>query len=253
MIRLTDVSVRYANGVEALKQVNVQLSEGEFAFVVGETGSGKSTFLKLLYREVAPQTGSVFVHGEDVSALPPHRIPYLRRKIGVVFQDFRLLPQKTAYENVAFALQAIGADRHQIYRQVGKVLRLVGLAEKSQAYPHELSGGEQQRVSIARALVNDPVLLLADEPTGNLDPRTSREIIQLLADINSRGTTVIVATHDQAIVDLLRQRVIEMVEGQVVRDEPQGWYVRREPEATEVKGQPEESHVEPANPGILPA
>lgn len=252
MIRLTNVTVRYANGVEALRQVNVQFSEGEFAFVVGETGSGKSTFLKLLYREVAPQEGSVFVDGEDISSLPPRRIPYLRRKIGVVFQDFRLLPQKTAYENIAFALQAIGADRHKIYRQVGKVLRLVGLAEKSQAYPHELSGGEQQRVSIARALVNDPVLLLADEPTGNLDPRTSWEIVQLLADINCRGTTVIVATHDQIIVDLLRQRVIEMVEGRIVRDEPQGQYIHREREAAETLGQTEQSHVELANPGIFP-
>jgi cell division transport system ATP-binding protein len=238
MIQLTDVTVQYANGVEALSEATVRMAAGEFVFVVGETGSGKSTFLKLLYREVAPQEGSVFVDGENVSALPPRQIPYLRRKIGVVFQDFRLLPQKTAYENVAFALQALGADRYKVYRQVGKVLRLVGLAEKSRAYPHQLSGGEQQRVSIARALVNDPVLLLADEPTGNLDPRTSWEIIQLLADINRRGTTVVVATHDQTIVDRLRQRVIEMVEGRIVRDEPRGQYVGRDPTPAEVANVP---------------
>ena len=234
MIRLTDVSVQYGNGVEALRQVSVHISPGEFVFLVGETGSGKSTFLKLLYREVASQEGSVWVNGQDISALPPGQIPHLRRKMGVVFQDFRLLPQKTAYENVAFALQALGADRFEIYRQVGKVLRLVGLAEKSRDYPHQLSGGEQQRVSIARALVNDPALLLADEPTGNLDPRTSWDIIQLLAAINQNGTTVVVATHDQTMVDRLRQRVLEMVDGEIVRDEEEGQYRGAEPVLAEV-------------------
>lgn len=232
MVVLENVTVRYPNGVVALEEVSLTVQRGEFVFLVGPTGSGKSTLLKLLYREEKPTSGRVVVDGQEVDLLPPKRVPYLRRKIGVVFQDFRLLPQRTVVENVAFALQVLGKDRYTIYRQVGKVLRAVGLAEKSTCYPHQLSGGEQQRVSIARALVNEPVLLLADEPTGNLDPTTSLEIMALLTEINEKqGTTVIVATHDQQIVDFFLQRVVELHEGRIVRDQAAGAY--REPVAAD--------------------
>jgi len=224
MIRMSGVSVRFPNGVQALTDINLHIKPGEFVSVVGATGSGKSTLVKLIYREEGPTTGSVWVQGEDVARLRPRDVPQLRRKIGVVFQDFRLLPQKTGFENVAFALQVTGADRSRIMQRALEVLRLVGLAERSRMYPEQLSGGEQQRVSIARALVNDPVILLADEPTGNLDPETSWEIIQLLETINQKGTTVVLATHDKLIVDRLQRRVIELVEGRLVRDEPVGQY-----------------------------
>lgn len=225
MIRMSGVSVRFPNGVQALKDINLHIQPGEFVSVVGATGSGKSTLVKLIYREERPTTGNVWVQGEDVARLRPRDVPWLRRKIGVVFQDFRLLPQKTGFENVAFALQVTGADRHRIMQRSLEVLRLVGLAERSRMYPDQLSGGEQQRVSIARALVNEPVILLADEPTGNLDPETSWEIIQLLATINQqKGTTVVLATHDKLMVDRLQRRVIELVDGRLVRDEPVGQY-----------------------------
>jgi len=224
MIEFQDICVVYPNGVRALSNINLFVEKGEFAFVVGPTGSGKSTLLKLVYREELPTQGRVMVTGKDVSELRPSAVPYLRRKIGIVFQDFRLLPQKTVWENLAFALRVIGASTREIVRRIPEVLELVSLRHRCDAFPNQLSGGEQQRASIARALVNDPPLLLADEPTGNLDPDTSWDIIQLLARINIRGATVLVATHDRDIVDRLRKRVIELDAGQVVRDEQKGAY-----------------------------
>jgi cell division transport system ATP-binding protein len=224
MIELQDVSVSYHNEVTALSHVNLCVGKGEFVFIVGPTGAGKSTLLKLLYREEKPTQGQIVVAGHDLSKLRPREIPYFRRKLGIVFQDFGLLPNKTVYENVAFALRVIGAGRTAIRRQVPQVLDMVGMAHRPDAFPHQLSGGEQQRVAIARALVNDPPLLLADEPTGNLDPDTSLGIVQLLSHINVRGTTVLVATHDSAIVDRMQRRVLAFARGQLVRDEAQGAY-----------------------------
>ncbi|HIE51496.1 MAG TPA: ATP-binding cassette domain-containing protein [Armatimonadetes bacterium] len=217
---MRNVTVRYPNGVQALTDLNVDIAAGEFVFVIGRTGSGKSTFARLIYREVAPVRGTVEVAGEDVTSLPAWRVPLLRRKVGVVFQDFRLLPRKTAFENVAFALQVIGAPLHAIYRQVSWALTQVGLSGKADAYPDQLSGGEQQRVCIARAIVNNPLILVADEPTGDLDPDTSGEIVYLLKHINeTQGTTVVIATHDKYIVDLLRTRILGLADGRLVRDE----------------------------------
>ena len=214
----------YPNGVQALQGVTLRIEQHEFVFIVGPTGTGKSTLMKLIYREALPTAGRVLVGGDDVTRLPSREIPYLRRRVGVVFQDFKLLPRKTAWENVAFALDVTGAPRATVDDRVAEVLDVVGLAARSGAVPGELSAGEQQRVSIARALVHRPRLLLADEPTGNLDPETSLEIIRLLSDINVRGTTVMVATHDKAIVDMLRKRVIGLDGGAVVRDQAQGLY-----------------------------
>jgi len=224
MIRTENVTVVFPGGVCALRNVTLGINKGEFVFLVGSTGMGKSTFLKLVYRDVVPTEGKVLVGGRDVTRLPRSHVPALRRTMGVVFQDFQLLPQKTVWENVAFALEVIGAPRHQIVRGVPEALKLVGLSNKANVYPAELSGGEQQRASIARAIVNDPAILLADEPTGNLDPDTSWEITQLLGRINIRGTTVLVATHDQLIVDRMRKRVIEFDEGMVVRDKDRAEY-----------------------------
>jgi cell division transport system ATP-binding protein len=225
VIRFENVSKVYARGARpALDQVSLEVERGEFVFLVGASGSGKSTFLRLVLREERPTAGKVFVAGRDLSTLPSWKVPHLRRQIGVVFQDFRLLPNKTVFENVAFALQVIGKPRHHIRTTVPDTLELVGLEGKEKRRPHELSGGEQQRVAIARAFVNRPSILLADEPTGNLDPTTSLGIMRLLDRINRTGTTVVMATHDDDIVDEMRKRVIELVSGEMVRDQSQGAY-----------------------------
>jgi len=210
----------------ALDDVTVDVAEGEFVFLVGASGSGKSTFLRLVLKEDKPTSGSITVIGRDLNRLPGWKVPALRRQIGCVFQDFRLLPNKTVTENVAFALQVIGKPRHTIARTVPEVLDLVGLSGKEDRRPHELSGGEQQRVAIARAFVNRPALLIADEPTGNLDPGTSVGIMKLLDRINRTGTTVVMATHDAAVVDSMRRRVVELDHGGVVRDQSRGVYGR---------------------------
>jgi cell division transport system ATP-binding protein len=223
-VELRDVTVVYPGGNVGLAGTSVAIERGEFAFLVGPTGCGKSTFIRLLLREIEPARGSVLIAGRDIGALPRRKIPKLRRNIGVVFQDFKLLPNRTVYDNVAYSLQVIGESRSNIKAKVPQILRMVGLSTKLTAYPDELSGGEQQRVSLARAFVNQPPLLLADEPTGNLDPETSLGIMQLIYRINRAGTTVIVATHDSEMVDRMRRRVIEMSEGRVVRDEAGGGY-----------------------------
>ena len=225
MIRFENVTKVYARGARpALDQVSLEIERGEFVFLVGTSGSGKSTFLHLVMREERPTAGKVFVAGRDLSLLSTWKVPHLRRQIGAVFQDFRLLPNKTVFENVAFALQVIGKPRHHIMTTVPDVLDMVGLAGMEKRRPHELSGGEQQRVAIARAFVNRPSILLADEPTGNLDPTTSVGIMRLLDRINRTGTTVVMATHDDEIVDQMRKRVIELSTGEMVRDQSRGVY-----------------------------
>jgi cell division transport system ATP-binding protein len=224
VIRLEKVSKHYRGGVTALRKADVFIERGEFVFLVGPSGSGKSTFLRLLNKEETPDEGRISVAGKDIGALSSWKVPYLRRNIGCVFQDFKLLPSRNVYENVAFALEVIGRPRHVIHTQVPAILDLVGLATKRDNRPHELSGGEQQRVSIARAFVNRPLILLADEPTGNLDPTTSVGIMRLLDRINRTGTTVIMATHDATVVDNMRRRVIELDRGAVVRDQSQAMY-----------------------------
>jgi cell division transport system ATP-binding protein len=224
MIRLESVSKTYKGSVTALRDVSVDIAKGEFVFLVGPSGSGKSTFLRLLLREELPDDGRILVAGRDVNKLAHWKIPYVRRNMGCVFQDFKLLPNKNVYENVAFALQVIGRPKHVIENQVPQVLDLVGLAKKSEHKPDELSGGEQQRVSIARAFVNRPLILLADEPTGNLDPATSVGIMRLLDRINRTGTTIVMATHDEGIVNAMRRRVIELDRGVVMRDQERGVY-----------------------------
>lgn len=224
MIRTTNVQKIYKGGVRALDEVSIDIEKGEFVFIVGPSGSGKSTFIKLLTKEEEPTAGEVYVAGKNLANLPRWRIPYLRRNVGCVFQDFKLLPNKTVYENVGFALEVIGRPNHVIKRQVPQILELVGLGEKLDRFPDELSGGEQQRVSIARAFVNRPLILVADEPTGNLDPATSVGIMRLLDRINRIGTTVVMATHDHAIVDSMRRRVIELENGRIVRDQSRGIY-----------------------------
>ncbi|HVL64296.1 MAG TPA: cell division ATP-binding protein FtsE [Actinomycetota bacterium] len=224
MIKLVDVVKEYKGGVRALDGISLDIEKGEFVFVVGPSGSGKSTFLKLLTKEEDPSSGEVYVAGKNLASLPRWRIPYLRRNVGCVFQDFKLLPTKTVYENVAFALEVIGRPRAVVQRQVPQILELVGLGEKLDRFPDELSGGEQQRVSVARAFVNRPLILIADEPTGNLDPATSVGIMRLLDRINRTGTTVVMATHDHAIVDSMRRRVVELEHGHIVRDQTRGIY-----------------------------
>ena len=208
----------------ALNDISLQIYAGEFIFLVGHSGSGKSTFIRMLIREVKPTQGHIYVADEDLTTMRNWRVPYLRRNIGCVFQDFKLLPNKTVFENVAFALEVIGKSRHVIKTQVPEVLRLVGLSDKLNSYPDELSGGQQQRVSIARAIVNRPPLLICDEPTGNLDPQTSRGIMDLLERINRTGTTVLVATHDREMVDNMRRRVIALDRGHLTRDQDRGVY-----------------------------
>ena len=228
MISLTSVSKYYKRGergeVAALEDVTLEVAKGEFAFVVGPSGSGKSTLMKVLTREQMADSGEVYVAGKNLQSLRSWKVPALRREIGYVFQDFKLLQRKTVEENVAFALEVLGRSRSQIRQRVPAVLDLVGLDDKHEARPYELSGGQQQRVSIARAIVNEPRILLCDEPTGNLDPQTSLGIMKLLDRINRGGTTVVMATHDQAIVDSMRRRVVELDDGRVVRDQSRGVY-----------------------------
>jgi cell division transport system ATP-binding protein len=219
IVALRDATVVYPGGHVALERVSLEIERGEFAFVVGPTGCGKSTLIKLLIREIEPASGRVLIAGRDINELPAKKVPLLRRRIGTIFQDFKLLPNRTVYDNVAYALQVTGATRAEIRRKVPEIIRLVGLQAKIHNYPDQLSGGEQQRVSIARAFVNHPPLLLADEPTGNLDPETSIGIMQLLYRINRTGTTVLVVTHDRELVDKMRRRVIGLEEGRLVRDE----------------------------------
>ena len=224
MIRTVDVEKVYKGGIKALNGVSLEIEKGEFVFIVGPSGSGKSTFIKLLTKEESPTGGDVYVAGKNLAYLPRWRVPYLRRNVGCVFQDFKLLPNKTVFENVAFGLEVIGRPRSVVKRQVPQILELVGLGEKLDRFPDELSGGEQQRVSIARAFVNRPLILVADEPTGNLDPATSVGIMRLLDRINRIGTTVVMATHDHAIVDSMRRRVVELENGEIVRDQSRGIY-----------------------------
>ena len=224
MLRFENVTKTYKGNVTALRDISVDVQKGEFLFLVGPSGSGKSTFLRLLLREEAPTGGRIVVAGRDISRLSHWKIPQLRRNIGTIFQDFKLLPSRTVYENVAFAMEVIGRPRSVIRTQVPQVLDLVGLAKKAGRFPNELSGGEQQRVSIARAFVNRPLILLADEPTGNLDPATTVGIMRILDRINRTGTTVVMATHDQRIVDAMRRRVVELERGSLVRDQARGVY-----------------------------
>jgi len=224
LITLDDVSKRYPNGTYALRDVDVHVEAGDFVFLVGSSGAGKSTVIRLLIREVLPTSGRVIVDGDDVARLPRGRVPSLRRKVGVVFQDFKLLPMRTVYENVAFALIVTGHGGAEVREETERVLSLVGLTQRSHHFPNQLSGGEQQRVAIARALVNRPRILVADEPTGNLDPVTSWEIIKLLVRVNEIGTTLVIATHNAEIVNALRRRVVHLDHGRVVRDEPEGQY-----------------------------
>lgn len=224
MISLRGVTLVYPNGVRALDRIDLEIEKGTFVFLVGHSGTGKSSVLRLLYREVKPTSGTVIVDGIRVERLRNSRVPALRRHLGVVFQDFKLLSEKTVWENVAFALQVTGAHTRDVMRQVPRVLDLVGLSHKSRMYPNELSGGEQQRTAIARALVNNPKLLLCDEPSGNLDPSNTTEIMELLLRINLKGTTVVVATHNQAVVDRMRRRVVRLDDGRIVTDEERGYY-----------------------------
>ncbi len=224
IIDVQEATVVYPGGQVALDRLSIEIDRGEFAFITGPTGCGKSTLIKALIRDVEPAAGRVVIAGKDINELAHDRTPYLRRRIGTVFQDFKLLPNRTVYDNVAYALQVIGEPRSQIRKKVPEILRLVGLQAKIHNYPDELSGGEQQRVAIARAFVNHPPLLLADEPTGNLDPETSIGIMQLLYRINRTGTTVLVVTHDRDMVDKMRRRVIALEEGRLVRDEDAGGY-----------------------------
>jgi cell division transport system ATP-binding protein len=228
MIEFRGVSKRYPSGDVGLEHATLRITRGEFVFLVGATGSGKSTVMRLLIKEIEQTEGTIRVAGHDLARIPRRKVPFYRRNIGVVFQDFKLLPSRTVYENVAYALQVTGGTRREIRGKVPDILRLTGLSTKLHNYPDQLSGGEQQRVSIARAFVNHPPLLLADEPTGNLDPETSIDIMRLLYRINRTGTTVLVATHDQAMVDKMRRRVLELSAGRIVRDEATGLYTRDE-------------------------
>ena len=224
MIEFKDVSKIYENNVKALSNVNIKINSGDFVFLVGPSGAGKSTFIKMLLKEVDPTMGEIIVSGKDLSTVTRKQIPYYRRKIGMVFQDFRLIPTLNVYENVAFAMRVVEASQKEIRRRVPMVQSLVGLSHKYKMFPNELSGGEQQRVSLARAIVNNPDVLIADEPTGNLDPETANEIMGLLEDINKSGTTILMATHAKDIVDNMKKRVIAIDRGIVVRDDRKGMY-----------------------------
>ena len=224
MIEFRNVNKKYNTGTKALKNVNFRIDKGEFCFLVGTSGSGKSTLIKLILKEEEPTSGTIIINGKDTTFLKQNRVPYLRRSMGVVFQDFRLLPDKTVYDNVAYAMYIVRATPKHIRRQVPMVLSLVGLSGKAKMYPNELSGGEQQRVALERALVNNPSMLIADEPTGNLDPETAWDIMNLLNDINMRGTTVVVATHAKDIVDQMKKRVIQIDKGEIIRDDKKGGY-----------------------------
>jgi len=224
MIEFKNVSKVYDTGTEAVHNASFRIDKGEFVFLVGSSGSGKSTLIKLILKEEQATRGTITINGKDTTYLKPKKVPFLRRSMGVVFQDFRLLPDKTVYENVAFAMYIVKATPRHIRRQVPMVLSLVGLGSKAKMYPSELSGGEQQRVALARALVNNPSMIIADEPTGNLDPETAWDIMNLLNDINMRGTTVVVATHAKDIVDTMKKRVIQIDKGNIVRDDKKGGY-----------------------------
>ena len=224
IIAMDHISKQYSTGVEALCDVSIRIHKGEFVFVVGKSGSGKSTFIKLLLKELNPTEGRIFVGGRQVTNLKRKQVSLYRRKIGVVFQDFRLLKNKTVFENVAFAQEIIGMTKRDIARNVPIMIEMVGLKGKEKMYPHELSGGEQQRVAIARALINQPTILLADEPTGNLDPKTAWDIMMLLEEVNKMGTTVVVVTHNNDVVDVMQKRVINLEDGVLVRDEKKGGY-----------------------------
>ena len=224
MIEFRNVSKTYSTGTEAVHNANFKIEKGDFCFFVGASGSGKSTLIKLILKEEEPTEGNIIINGKDTTFLKPNRVPYLRRSMGVVFQDFRLLSDKTVYENVAFAMNIVKATPKHIRRQVPMVLSLVGLSGKAKVYPDELSGGEQQRVALARALVNNPSMIIADEPTGNLDPDTAWDIMNLLNEINLRGTTVVIATHAKDIVDSMKKRVIEIEKGIIIRDDKRGVY-----------------------------
>ncbi|WP_142415171.1 cell division ATP-binding protein FtsE [Hathewaya massiliensis] len=224
MIEFKNVTKTYDNNVIALSNINLKIEKGEFIFLVGPSGSGKSTFIKMLLKEVNPTSGKIIVDDTDVTALSQAKIPYYRRKLGIVFQDFRLIPTLNVYENIAFAMRVTESGSKQIKKRVPLVLSMVGLSKKYMAFPNELSGGEQQRVSIARALVNNPNMLIADEPTGNLDPETSLEIMEILSDINRAGTTIVMATHAKDIVDMMKKRVIAIEKGVIARDEQRGMY-----------------------------
>ena len=223
-IEFRNVSKVYNKNVKALTNVNINIDKGEFVFLVGPSGAGKSTFIKMLLKEVEPSTGNIVMGNEDLSKIKRRQIPYHRRKIGMVFQDFRLIPTLNVYENVAFAMRVVGASPKEIRKRVPMVLSLVGLSNKYKMFPTELSGGEQQRVSIARAIVNNPKVLIADEPTGNLDPETAKEIMELIDDINKAGTTVVMATHAKEIVNSMKKRVIAIDKGEVVSDVQKGGY-----------------------------
>ena len=224
MIHMRNICKQYDTGTVALDHVNVDIKKGEFVFIVGASGAGKSTFIKMLFREELPTSGKLMVNGHDVVNMEHREVPYLRRELGVIFQDYRLLPDKTVFENVAFAMQVIEAPRRLMQRSVNSVLDVVGLRDKYKCFPSQLSGGEQQRVAIARAIVNDPAIVIADEPTGNLDPDTSWDIMDIFKRINKAGTTIVMATHDRAIVDTMKKRVIAIENGQIVRDQLRGGY-----------------------------
>lgn len=224
MLVMKGVSKTYPSGAVALRNVDIQIKPGEFVFVVGPSGAGKSTFIKMLFREILPTTGKLFVDGVDVQSLKQEEVPFLRRQLGIIFQDYRLLPDRTVYDNVAFAMQVIEVPYRQIKRRVSAVLDLVGLRSRANDFPGELSGGEQQRVAIARAIVNDPLLVIADEPTGNLDPETSMDIMKIFDAINASGTTIVMATHDKTIVDVMKKRVVAIEDGYIVRDDAKGVY-----------------------------
>ncbi|TCL55359.1 cell division transport system ATP-binding protein [Hydrogenispora ethanolica] len=224
MIQFQGVSKVYPNGVVALNEIDLSIEKGEFVFMVGPSGAGKTTFIKLVIRRELPNQGQIYIGRKNLARMKEREIPRFRRNIGVIFQDYKLLPNKTVFENVSFALEVIEASRREIMRQVPAVLELVGLKDKANVFPQELSGGEQQRVSLARSIVNRPLLLLADEPTGNLDPDTSWGIMDLLMEINKRGTTIVMATHNKSIVDRMRRRVIAMENGKITRDEQKGVY-----------------------------
>ena len=224
MITMTNVSKVYPNGSIALDDITVMIEKGDFVFLVGPSGAGKSTFIKLLFREEQPTAGQIVVNGQNIAAMSAAEIPFLRRSLGIVFQDFRLLPNKTVFANVAFAMEVIESPRREIQKRVNSVLDLVGLRDKVRAFPAQLSGGEQQRVAIARAIVNSPQLVIADEPTGNLDPDTSWEIMQIFQRINTTGTTIVMVTHDKQMVDAMKKRVIAIEKGRIVRDQAKGVY-----------------------------
>lgn len=224
LIHMSEVSKVYENGAVALNNVNIDIEKGEFVFVVGPSGAGKSTFIKMILREVLPTKGHLVVNGRDVMAMKLEEVPFLRRGLGIVFQDYRLLPEKTVYENIAFAMQVIESPRREMQKRVNNVLDLVGLKEKFKCLPTQLSGGEQQRVAIARAIVNSPMVVIADEPTGNLDPETSWDIMEIFKRINKSGTTIVMATHDKTIVDTMQKRVVAIEDGCIIRDELKGTY-----------------------------